>query len=259
MAVLNVHRPLTKRALAAIRLALATIAAPSAPNHVSSGDAAVLIPFANVRDVPGILFEVRAKSLRSHSGEVSFPGGRADSTDASLLDTVLRETQEELNIFPDCVQVLGQLSPPEQNLRGDLTVYPWVGFVYPKGVAQFEPLMDDDPLPSCDLDLVKASVNAPEVDSVFHVPLSELTSASRLRRSMFRGQRPYSAVNVSDIVYGRPNLSGIQGHDKASEDDSEIGTGKHEGELEIWGLTGWYLTLLLRALRLESTGDSDEV
>jgi len=109
--------------------------------------------------------------------------------------------------------------------------------------------VDHEPLPSCDLDIIRAGIKAPEVDSVFHVQLSELVSPSRLRHSMFRGQRPYSAVNVSDIVRGTPIGLGVR--TEALEDDTEIGTGKNEGDLEIWGLTGWYLNLLLRALKLE--------
>ncbi|KAF5355321.1 hypothetical protein D9758_006037 [Tetrapyrgos nigripes] len=192
--LLNPGLPLTRHSLSRIRAVLTAVSVPA--TAVSTGDAAVLIPFCNVRNVPGILFEVRAKSLRSHSGEVSFPGGRADPTDLSLMEAALRETHEELSIQPDCVEVLGQIEPPELNLRGDLCVYPFIGFVYPTSSAILQPLSEHDPLPSCDLELIRASMNPSEVDDVFHVPLSELISPSRLRPSMFRGSRPYWAVNV---------------------------------------------------------------
>ena len=47
-------------------------------------------------------------------------------TDESFLSGALRETQEELGINPDQIEVLGEIGPPETNLRGDMTVWPFV-------------------------------------------------------------------------------------------------------------------------------------
>ena len=58
---------------------------------------AVLCPLVQLPEGPGLLFEVRAASLRRQPGEVCFPGGRAESGE-SPIDCALRETKEELSI-----------------------------------------------------------------------------------------------------------------------------------------------------------------
>jgi 8-oxo-dGTP pyrophosphatase MutT (NUDIX family) len=138
----------------------------------------------------------------------------------------LRETHEELGISPNQVEILGQIGPVEVNLRGDMAVTPFVGFVHlSEAPSEFRL---DEPLPSIDLPLLCSKVAQPEVESVFHVPLRALTDPLRVRSSsLFRGREPYFTVDVTDLV----------------QESNGIG-------IEIWGLTGWYLTLLMRILKL---------
>ena len=56
-----------------------------------------------------VLLNKRSDTVDHHRSEVSFPGGRRDETDASLLHTALRETHEEIGVLPDDVDVLGKL------------------------------------------------------------------------------------------------------------------------------------------------------
>ena len=56
-----------------------------------------------------ILLNKRSDTVDHHKGEVSFPGGRKDESDASLMHTALRETHEEMGVLPDDVEVLGKL------------------------------------------------------------------------------------------------------------------------------------------------------
>nr|WP_281497237.1 CoA pyrophosphatase [Ornithinimicrobium sp. F0845] len=58
-----------------------------------------------------ILLTERAHTMRSHPGQVSFPGGRAEPTDRDLVDTALRETNEEVGVEPASVEVAGVLPP----------------------------------------------------------------------------------------------------------------------------------------------------
>ncbi|MBV9331146.1 MAG: CoA pyrophosphatase [Alphaproteobacteria bacterium] len=74
--------------------------------------AAVLIPIV-VRDEPQILFTRRTEHLPRHAGQVSFPGGRSHENDISLVETALRETQEETGITPGFVTVAGFLDAYE--------------------------------------------------------------------------------------------------------------------------------------------------
>lgn len=71
--------------------------------------AAVLIPLLVIDSSWHVLFTVRNTDLPEHSGQVAFPGGRADPGDASPVETALRETYEEIGVRPEDVRVLGRL------------------------------------------------------------------------------------------------------------------------------------------------------
>ena len=75
--------------------------------------ASVLIAILNYGkyiESPEIIFTQRSSHLSTHSGEVSFPGGKADKTDPSLFDTALRESNEEINLNSKDVTELGKLN-----------------------------------------------------------------------------------------------------------------------------------------------------
>lgn len=78
------------------------------PSQSSAVEAAVLIPIV-ARPEPTVLFTQRTAHLTSHSGQVSFPGGRRDTSDLSLLQTALRETREETGIESRFITVAGYL------------------------------------------------------------------------------------------------------------------------------------------------------
>jgi 8-oxo-dGTP pyrophosphatase MutT (NUDIX family) len=77
--------------------------------------AAVLIPLVKILDSDTnqlswhILYTRRSDTLEEHSGQVSFPGGRADPNDSTPESTALREAYEEIGIFPQDVHILGRL------------------------------------------------------------------------------------------------------------------------------------------------------
>lgn len=188
--------------------------------------------------------------------------------DESICAAVLRETHEELGIPPSCVELLGEVGEAEMNLHRTMTVWPFVvrlyhvrpsrcnltcnvqGFIYPEGgQATAEALSEHDALPSISVASIMRARSRDEVHNVFHLPLSALVSPARLRSSMFRGQRPYWAIDVSDLNGVLPTelVEGQKGEE--SVDDNEIGPGMN-GKLEIWGLTGWYLSLFMQQLRM---------
>jgi 8-oxo-dGTP pyrophosphatase MutT (NUDIX family) len=72
--------------------------------------AAVLIPLIQNEGTWHILFTRRNANLPEHSGQVAFPGGRADPSDASPEETALREAWEEIGLDPADVNILGHLS-----------------------------------------------------------------------------------------------------------------------------------------------------
>jgi 8-oxo-dGTP pyrophosphatase MutT (NUDIX family) len=78
-------------------------------NNRSPRPAAVLIPMFQWKANWHVLFTRRNAALPEHSGQVSFPGGRADPGDSSLEQTALREAREEIGLAPSDVCVLGRL------------------------------------------------------------------------------------------------------------------------------------------------------
>lgn len=96
------------------------------PNHLGRDRAAVLIPLIDDGAIRMLLTE-RAGSLQSHGGEVAFPGGREDEEDGSSLITALRETEEEVGIRPEDVEVVGELRPFVS--KYGLLVTPFVGVI----------------------------------------------------------------------------------------------------------------------------------
>jgi 8-oxo-dGTP pyrophosphatase MutT (NUDIX family) len=130
--------------------------------------AAVLIPLIPHPQGLTVLFTQRTPHLRSHSGQVSFPGGRAEPGDASAEFTALREAEEEIGLCPAAVEVLGRL--PDYRTRTGYRVTPIVGLLTPP--VAFAP----DPN---------------EVAEIFEVPLAFLLDErNRQRRTReFQGQQ----------------------------------------------------------------------
>ncbi|MCF3097954.1 CoA pyrophosphatase [Aeromonas australiensis] len=73
--------------------------------------AAGLIPVGERKEGLTVLLTRRSTRLRHHGGQISFPGGRQDPGDENLIATALRETEEELGIPPQLVEVIGTLNP----------------------------------------------------------------------------------------------------------------------------------------------------
>jgi 8-oxo-dGTP pyrophosphatase MutT (NUDIX family) len=91
--------------------------------------AAVLIPLVLRDSGLTILLTQRTAHLRDHAGQISFPGGRCEETDASPSATALREAHEEVGIEAAQVEILGQL--PEYPTATGFTITPVVGLVTP--------------------------------------------------------------------------------------------------------------------------------
>ncbi len=129
-------------------------------------EAAVLVPIYGWPDKPGLVFTERRQDLRRHAGEISFPGGRQDQADDSLLLTALREAEEEIGLPPDRVEVVGAL-PPIGTFVTNYKVHPFVGLI------------------GNELDGFVA--NPAEVETVLAFTVDELRESFAMRRLVRRG------------------------------------------------------------------------
>jgi 8-oxo-dGTP pyrophosphatase MutT (NUDIX family) len=128
------------------------------------------------------VFTRRRDDLRRHPGEISFPGGRHDDTDADLLATALREAEEEIGLAPAAVRVLGALQPTPTIATG-YAIYPFVGLIEP-GLAW--------------------TLSAREVAEVLELALEDLQSGYARRRLLRRGVpiRTDTYVVGDDLIWG---------------------------------------------------------
>lgn len=121
--------------------------------------AAVLTAILVGPDGPSVLLTRRSDQLRTHSGQVSFPGGRRDAGDRSAADAALREAEEEVGLAREQVEVIGYLDDYPTLTRFLIT--PVVGLVRGRPKLRLDPM---------------------EVAEAFEVPLSVVLDPERYRR-----------------------------------------------------------------------------
>jgi 8-oxo-dGTP pyrophosphatase MutT (NUDIX family) len=162
--------------------------------------AAVLVAVTD-RPEPGLILTQRAAHLRKHPGQIAFPGGRVDESDAGEIAAALREAEEEIGLPPAAVDVIGT-SDRYHTFTG-FDVIPVLGVIPP-----------DLPL----------EPQESEVESWFELPLSfALDSANRTRREVdFQGgvRQYYEIVWQERRIWGvtaaiLANLSRRLGYDRA--------------------------------------------
>ena len=163
-----------------IRNSLSEVGAPSSdydlnpeitlPEGRKLRPAAVLIPLIRKNDAWYVILTMRSSALKHHPGQIAFPGGKQDESDASLTDTALREAREEIGLPQDIVEILGHL-PSHETVTG-FTVTPVVGLVTQDFAEKPEP---------------------GEVAEVFSVPLDFLMQVQnfQVQSRRWRGKRRY--------------------------------------------------------------------
>lgn len=128
-------------------------------------EAAVLVALVGEGPDPLIVFTERRSDLRRHAGEISFPGGRREGPDEELLVTALRESEEEIGLGRDRVELLGAL-PPIGTFVTNYKVHPFVGVVGEEAELEANPM---------------------EVAAVLRFRVSELNGAFAMRRLVRMG------------------------------------------------------------------------
>ena len=149
--------------------------------------AAVLMPLIDRPEGLTILLTQRASQLARHAAQISFPGGRLESDDASIASAALRETREEIGLDPGRVQVFGYL--PDHLVISGFRVTPVLGLVTPPFTLE---------------------INPAEVAGVFEVPLVHVLDSAnhkaRLRRigdeEMLLYDIPWEGQNIWGATAG---------------------------------------------------------
>lgn len=145
--------------------------------------AAVLVPLVERREGLTVLLTQRATHLKSHAGQISFPGGRIEPHDEGPLAAALREAEEEIGLSRELITVAGYL--PDHLIISGYRVTPVVGFV------------------RAELALVP---DATEVASTFEVPLAHVFDpANHVPRKRVYGD---VELDLVDIPFGPHNIWG---------------------------------------------------
>ena len=156
------------------------------PEGYKPTPAAVLIPLFEKDGAPHLLFTQRTNRVATHKGQISFPGGAKDESDRSLLETALRESDEEVGIRPDDVEIIGELD--DLITVTDFIVTPFVGIIpHP---YTFKP-------------------NHVEIEELIEVPLSFFLDPKNLRTE----QHPFRGPNITVYYfdYGKHTIWGVTG------------------------------------------------
>ena len=144
--------------------------------------AAVLVPIVDRPDALSVLLTERSSDLRTHAGQISFPGGAIESQE-SVVDAALREAHEEIGLAPHLIEVVGTL--PDHLIVSGFRVTPVVAFVRP----EFELRIDRD-----------------EVADAFEVPLPFFLDPANHVRRVRRFEN--HEVELTDLPWGERNIWG---------------------------------------------------
>lgn len=147
-------------------------------------DAAVLVPVIDDGDEARVIFTQRTKTLRNHSGQISFPGGGIDAQDRSPEEAALRETEEEIGVSRRFIETVGRM--PDYISGTGFRIKPVLAVVRPGFTL---------------------TPNPAEVDEVFEVPLSFLMNPANHSRGsrMFQGRERF----FYEMPYGERYIWGI--------------------------------------------------
>lgn len=148
--------------------------------------AAVLLPLV-AHPRPTLLLTQRTSHLANHAGQIAFPGGKVDATDADAVDAALREAEEEVGLARDFVQVLGTL--PIYTTGSAFIITPVVALVRPGFTL---------------------TPNAGEVADVFEVPLDFLMNPAHHQRHSLMAEglqrdwfsMPYQDADTERFIWG---------------------------------------------------------
>lgn len=169
---------------------LLTPAAAAAMDAHGSVEAAVLVPLFEREGELHAVFTRRRSDMRRHAGEISFPGGRRDFPSEDLAETALRETEEEIGLGRELVEIVGALPPTPTFVTG-YRINPFVGLIADGSRWVPQPT---------------------EVEEVLELSLPALLQSFELRRLVRRGVPFKTATYTVDDAFVWGATARILGH-----------------------------------------------
>ena len=139
--------------------------------------AAVLVPLLEIDGAPHLLYTRRAADLAHHQGQIAFPGGTVEAGDRDLCATALRESEEEIGLAPEQVDVLGVLDDIETR-SSRFVITPVVGVVHPPYLWRPSPA---------------------EVDCIFTVSLDVLRHPATQRTEQWEFEGRQVPIDLFDV------------------------------------------------------------
>jgi len=159
----------------------ATFFEESLPDNLKPSAVILLILFRN--DELYLVFNKRSQFVEFHKGEICFPGGGRDDSDIDLRHTALRETNEEMGIEIDSIELIWSMRPTIT--RTGFAIQPYVGIIPDK--YPYKPFTK-------------------EVEEIIEIPLSDLLNSENIRvRSSLTSNgtvTTYSYKHDSHLIYG---------------------------------------------------------
>jgi len=153
-------------------------------NGMGLTEAAVLIPIFCKDGEYHILFTKRSDRVMHHKGQISFPGGARSQGDASLRDTAIRESWEEIGLKPKDAEIVGELDDTPTTTSG-FCIAPFVAFI---------------PYP------YKLSLSPYEISEAFSVPVSALLHKAKRKKERYtfggRAFVGYSYEYEGRVIWG---------------------------------------------------------
>ncbi|WP_025270352.1 NUDIX hydrolase [Hippea sp. KM1] len=154
------------------------------PISTNAKESAVIIPLLKTESGWLVIFEKKPSYDRLHPSQISFPGGSREEKDKTFIDTAVRETEEELGIKRQNIEIIGAVEPTK-TLTTNFIIYPFVGLI-----RQNPPY----------------SINTQEVEKIIFIPLDYLIDNSPIPIGIytFRGrQRKTPMLNYKgEIIWG---------------------------------------------------------
>lgn len=146
-----------------------------------SNDAAVIVLYEQLSD--SLILTERSNNLRSHPGEICFPGGRPDEGDKTLYDTALRELHEELGIKSERIRFEKKLQT-QRTLSGFI-IHPWLA-----SIDTVDPYQ----------------LNVAEVVALLRLPMSEVRNLANYKQIIVERRgfkiKTFQFINDSYKVWG---------------------------------------------------------